>query len=247
MSRYLHATLAALPLLAIACRQPGTTPDRLASTDQTQRVTFRDTFDQDQVAPVWSFRTPDLWSLRRDGKERFLQMAEPPKRPMMPGIRRPQEFALYEPYEFRSFSLSCWLRIDRDPSVKGRDACIIFGRRDDTHFYYAHLSNESNGYHNGLIRVDGDSRRTLQPDNPYPPPAIMDADWHKVDILRDVDAGTIKVYVDEQEPPVFDVIDDTYDWGKVAIGSFDDHASFAGILIGGDARPAGRTMPDPAP
>jgi hypothetical protein len=64
-----------------------------------------------------------------------------------------------------------------------------------------------------------------------------------VDVVRDVDAGTIKVYVDldrgpKDQPPVFEAVDRTYDWGYVALASFDDHASFGRFGIEGQGRPA---------
>ncbi|MBI4580841.1 MAG: hypothetical protein HY718_14125, partial [Planctomycetes bacterium] len=160
--------------------------------------------------------------------------------PMLPGVRRPQEYAIYRPYEFRTFSLSCFVRLDRNPAVAARDACIIFARRDDTHFYYVHLSGLSAGTHNAIIRVDGATRTTLTPDADRPKAVMTDRNWHKVDLLRDCDTGRIQVFVDAYDAktarPYFEVTDKTYDWGFIALGSFDDYASFAHILIEGEAR-----------
>ena len=162
---------------------------------------------------------------------------------MLPGVRRPQEYALYAPYQFRSFSLSIRVRVDRAPSVLRRDAVVIFGWQDDTHFYYAHLSGLTDEWHNALVRVDGQTRVSLIPPASRPPPTLTDTAWHKVDILRDVNAGTIEVYVDaydETARPVFRAADRTYEWGHIGIGSFDDHASFASMKIEGEARAAAR-------
>lgn len=188
----------------------------------------------------WLFRTPAMWRVADEDGKRYLQMAEPPSRPMLSGVRRPQEYALYAPYEFRSFSLTCFVRADRDPAVAARDACIIFGRRDDTHFYYVHLAGVSDGAHNTVMRVDGATRQRLMPENYKPRPVMVDRAWHKVDVLRDCDRGLIQIFVDAYDPatakPYFEVTDRTYDWGHLAVGSFDDHASFARILIEGEAR-----------
>ncbi len=200
-------------------------------------------FDLDEPGDAWTFRTPRLWRIAVDGDRRFLQMAYPPERPLLPGVRRPQEYAVYNKFEFRSFSLACYVRIDRDPSVKGRDACILFCRLDDTHFYYAHLSNFTDDFHNNLIRVDGDTRRALLPADPNRRPAITDQNWHLVEVIRYADAGTIRVFVDrdkggEYAAPLFEATDRTYDWGTIALASFDDHASFGRLAIEGQARPA---------
>ena len=200
-------------------------------------------FKLDEPGDVWTFRTPELWRVAVEGDRRFLQMAPPPERPMLPGVRRPQEYAIYNKYQFRNFSLSCRVRVDCDPAVAGRDACIIFGRQDETHFYYVHLSNAASGSHNTIVRVDGDTRTTLLPAGQHPPVTVPGREWHKVDVLRDVDAGTITLYVDAYDPgratPWAQVRDTTYDWGHIGLGSFNDHASFGRILLAGEARRSG--------
>ena len=232
-------------LFAVGC----TELDQLKHPRQDRQdwsiVRVADGFDLDQPGEAWTFRTPQLWRIATDGQRRFLQMAYPPDRPLLPGVRRPQEYAIYNRFEFRSFSLACYLRVDRETSVKGRDACVIFGRRDDTHFYYAHLSNYTDAWHNNLIRLDGSTRYSLLPADPARRPAIIDQAWHLVDVIRDADAGTIKVYVDRDKggagaAPIFEVVDRTYDWGLIALGSFDDHASFGRLALEGQARSARR-------
>jgi hypothetical protein len=191
-------------------------------------------------ADSWMFRTPSLWKVAEDAGHRYLQMSEPPARPLASGVRRPQEYAIFRPYELRSFALSCFVRVDRDPATKARDACIILGRQDNTHFYYVHLSGLSDAAHNTIMRVDGTTRKRLLPDTYNPPPIMTDRQWHKVDVLRDCDTGSIQVYVDARDAatakPYFQVVDKTYEWGFVGIGSFDDFASFAKIMIEGEGR-----------
>jgi hypothetical protein len=202
-------------------------------------VSVFEQFQLDEAGENWVFRTPELWRVAQEGERHFLQMAIPPERPSLPGVRRPQEFAIYVPYEFRGFSLSAQVRCDRDPSVAYRDAVIIFGWQDETHFYYAHLSGATDEWHNALVRVDGQTRKSLVPVGQRPPPTLKDKAWHKVDVLRDAKAGTIEVYVDAYDAsarPVFRVVDRAYEWGHIGVGSFDDHASFANVKIEGEAR-----------
>jgi hypothetical protein len=234
-------------LIVVGFMQPGCESfgGRDSADQDFSIVSVADDFEFDEPSDAWTLRTPALWRIGAEGDRRFLQMLPQPQRAMMPGVRRPQEYAVYNKFEFRSFALACYVRIDRDPSVKGRDACIIFGRQDNTHFYYAHLSNYSDGVHNNLIRVDGQTRQSLLPADASRRPAIVDCNWHRVDVVRDVDAGTIKVYVDldrgpKDQPPLFEAVDRTYDWGFVALASFDDHASFGRLGIEGEARPAHR-------
>ena len=205
------------------------------------KVTVTDDFDFDAPGDAWNFRTPSLWRIAHEGRRRFLQMAIPPDQPVPPGIFQPWESALYGKYEFRSFSLSCRVRIDREVSVKGRDACIIFGRQDDNHFYSVCLSNDNDDFHNNIIVVDGRDHRPLLA-AARPAPAITDRNWHWVDMIRDVHSGPIRVYVDDDTKvsspsPLFEVKDRRYEWGAIGLGSLDDHASFARFAIEGQARP----------
>src|SRR5688500_15873028 len=80
-------------------------------------VSIRDNFEHPEPSDAWTFRTPELWRIAIEDGKQFLQMAFPPPRPMMPGIRRPQEYAVYNKYEWRSFSLSCLVRVDKDVTV----------------------------------------------------------------------------------------------------------------------------------
>ncbi len=232
---------------ASGCQTP---PAASPSGEGPLLVTVAQDFDLAEPSDAWAFRTPSLWWIAEEEGRKFLQMGIPPKRPTMAGIRRPQEYAIYSNYEFRSFNLSCQVRIDREITVAARDACIIFGRQDNTHMYYAHLSSLSDGgAHNVLMRVDGQTRRSLLPPGLQPPPAIRDGNWHQVSVIRDADTGRIRVYVDARslnDPPVFDVVDKTYEWGFIGLASFDDHASFARVLIEGQARrPGAQPAMDP--
>jgi len=218
------------------CGQPAVPA---AARRETVIVTVEDEFTGDEPAGHWTFRTPALWRVTQEGPRRFLQLLDLPGRTMMPGVRRPQEYAVFNAYEWRNCWISFWVRVDRDPAVAARDACVILGRQDNTRFYYVHLSGASDGVHTAVMCVEGDRRRSLAPEGWRPRPPLTDLAWHKVDVLRDFDAGKIVVKVDaadENSPALFDVIDRTYEWGHVGLGSFDDHASFGRVLIRGEAR-----------
>jgi len=223
-------------LSVFGCGETTTTP---ATRREIMHAAVRESFEL-PGADAWSFRTPELWSVAGEQGRRYLQMAEPPDRPMLPGVCRVQEYAIYEPYEFRSFALSCFVRVDRDEAVTTRDVCILFGRKDDTHYYYVHLSGLSDEAHNTIMRVDGDTRVRLLPEGFRPSPVMTDRNWHKVDVLRNCDTGLIQVYVDafdeQSARPYFEVSDKAYEWGFIGLGSFDNRAGFARVLIEGDAR-----------
>ncbi|HOW69374.1 MAG TPA: hypothetical protein PKY77_02135 [Phycisphaerae bacterium] len=243
MSRQLSQTAGALTLLLFLAFLPGcqTNPPRKSPVPDWFDVTLADDFEFDAPSSAWRFRTPSLWRIAYEGDRRFLQMAIPPEGTRPGAGIRPWEYAVYGRYEFRSFSLSCRVRIDRELTVEGRDVCILFGRQDPGHYYYLDLSADSGDFRNTLVRVDGPSRKALLSTTAARPPTITDRAWHRVDILRDVDSGTIKVYVDAEPnsappKPTLEGQDRSYPWGTIALGSFGHHASFARLAIEGQAR-----------
>jgi len=230
-------SLALVGLLVTACANPG---PGSSGDPAAMRVRVVEDFKLGEPGDAWAFRTPGLWKVTPEGERQILRLTTLPSGPVLPGVPRPREYAVYTRYRFGSFSLSCRVRNDTDPALAGRDACLVFGRQDATHFYYVHLSNADGECTNTVVRVDGDSRTDLLPPGKRPTPAITDRQWHKVDVLRDLKTGAITVYVDAYEAgaqPWAQLRDGTYPWGHIALGSFDAQASFAHLLIEGEAKP----------
>ncbi len=225
--------------LQSGCQGPQTAAPERPQQEVISLVNVHDEFEMDVPGDSWSFLNPGLWRIGVEGHRRFLQMAYPPDVSPPQGPQRPSEYALFNGYEFRSFSLNCRLRMDSAPRAEGNNACIIFGWRDHTHFYYVHLSNVCGEMSNTLVRVEGGTARSLIPLVDRKQPALTDKNWHKVDVLRDAGTGSIEVYVDafsEDAQPLFKVTDKTYEWGHIGFGACRDHASFFGVEFEGEAR-----------
>jgi hypothetical protein len=226
------ATCVLLPVVVGCLDQNKTKQSDSLTTYSTALV--EENFVLNELGDAWEPRTPELWQIVAETQDRHvLTMLPPPQRPMPPGVQRPQEYVIYTRHRFRSFNLSCRVRVDGDPTVAGRNACILFGRQGEAHYYYVHLSNVNEEFSNCLVRVDGDTRTKLaQPDKA----PMTDRDWHKVDITRDVDTGDIIIHVDaydEDARPWLKARDTTYAAGHLGLGSFNDQASFARVLIEG--------------
>jgi hypothetical protein len=58
-------------------------------------------------------------------------------------------------------------------------------------------------------------------------------DWHNVKVVRTVDDGMMKVYFDDMEKPYMTAQDKTFTWGRVGIGTFDDHGNFDDVVLRG--------------
>ena len=80
-----------------------------------------------------------------------------------------------------------------------------------------------------------------------PPAAGIDwgrDEWHHVRVVRRADEGLIEVYWDGAEQPVLAARDETFGWGRVGFGSFDDSGLVRNIVV---RAPQRRTPPDDAP
>ncbi|MEV8633159.1 PQQ-dependent sugar dehydrogenase [Streptosporangium sp. NPDC051023] len=188
----------------------------------------------------WAPRTPGKW--RFPGDEVIL--TEPGTEP--PGPRRPFEFAtLKTGPEFASVQIDAEIRLDEDVDIDERDVVMVFGYRSDTEYYYVHLSQSNEiEVHNGIFVVNNADRRRIDGhwDGTHgPPPAVTDAEWHKVRIRHCASTGEIAVYMNDSAVPLMTATDKTFGSGRIGFGSFDNFGRIRGLTVTGTAACAGRT------
>jgi len=58
---------------------------------------------------------------------------------------------------------------------------------------------------------------------------------HKVKIARDASDGSVEVFFDDMRRPVMEAIDETFAWGQIGIGAFDDLGNFDNLVLRGKA------------
>lgn len=145
-----------------------------------------------------------------------------------PPVRRPSEYALVKSEQPVGEFVIKAATLEPE-SLKNRDVCLIFGYQDDTHFYYAHISsNSDNKFHNIIMRVDGDRRTRINLEKD--PEPRLSSGWRTIRVQHSAD-GSIHVFVDDLTTPVMTANDQTYSVGKIGFGSFDDRAAFATLTI----------------
>lgn len=110
-----------------------------------------------------------------------------------------------------------------------RDLCFVFGYQDPAHYYYVHLAPAPDQHAHNAFLVDGAARRALLPVQAEG--MEWDDEWHQLRVVRDVQAGTVEVYVDGGEEPVIALEDRTLGVGRVGLGSFDDTGRFRGVRV----------------
>ena len=177
----------------------------------------------------WYLPDAEVWTIKNEDGNRVLHLTEGGLMGKNP--RRPVRFALFKPGCVTSFDLR--VRLRKDPKDGESDLLITFGYQDRLHFYYAHLSNDDKSpqAHNGLFKVDNADRQRIA--GLGAKPALSDTEWHDVRIERNVESGSIKLFMDGQSAPVFEVIDKSMIHGLVGFGSFNDTGVFDDIVLTG--------------
>jgi len=156
-------------------------------------------------------------------------------------VRRPYTTAVLTPETMQqdgqwANTISLRLRSLEPEGKKGRDAVVVLGYVDDTHYTYVHVSNDADGRaHNIIMKVQGDQRRTIhQPAQPEP--RLTGDGWHDVKVTYDR-AGRIHVYMNDMAEPLMRAVDADVVDKPMGVGSFNDRAAFTAIKLGRSPTP----------
>jgi hypothetical protein len=168
---------------------------------------------------AWDMPFPEDWEILQQGDLHYLHMKRN-REPLVP--RRPMQFARLKGVKVGSFTLDVNVR------RAGGSMIVVFNYVDTLHFYYVHLSENPGtqiSVHNGIFLVNGKPRDRIA--GLQATPALPDREWHHVRIVRNVQTGSIQVFMDNEKQPRFSVIDHTFDCGQVGLGSFDETGDFS--------------------
>jgi hypothetical protein len=147
-----------------------------------------------------------------------------------PGVpRRPLQFARLKGVGVGSFELRA--RVRRE----GKSMIVVFNYVDTLHFYYTHLSADrgtEQPVHNGIFIVNGEPRKRIA--GTEAAPALPDRDWHQLRVVRNIQAGSVEVFIDNGQQPLFSVNDRTFACGQIGFGSFDETGDFDDIELRSD-------------
>ena len=112
-----------------------------------------------------------------------------------------------------------------------RSLCLFFGYQDPAHLYYVHLGQKTDDHANQIFIVNNEPRKKISAKTTEGTP--WDNQWHHARVVRDVESGKIAVFFDDMKTPAMTAVDQTFTWGQVGIGSFDDTGNFDDVLIYG--------------
>ena len=175
----------------------------------------------------WDFIDPKSWKLEDHGLGQSLCIIQRESQ-YQPKVRSPLHIALIRDVEAANFELTFKVKSTKNTG-NHRDCCVFFNYQDPTNFYYVHLGAKPDPASGQIMIVDDSPRRPLTK-NEKPTP-WSESGWHEVKLVRDAEAGTIKVFFDDMETPHMQVNDKTFGKGRLGIGSFDDMDAFDEIKL----------------
>lgn len=177
----------------------------------------------------WKPATPDGWRIEEENGNLVLNQFvretdfEPP-------VRSPFNRAILDDPVVEDFVFQA--RVKSTVEDYGhRDVVVLFGYRDDTHFYYVHFGKTADDQAHTIHIVNEAPRHSIATDRTNGTP--WTDDWHVVRVQRDTRSGLIAAYFDDMTTPVMQAIDTTFTTGKIGLGTFDDTAMFDDIRIWG--------------
>ncbi|MGI9473002.1 MAG: hypothetical protein ACR2NZ_15790 [Rubripirellula sp.] len=191
---------------------------------EAPKVVFEEDFESGLRR--WEILDPGTWKLNDSGDSTTFEITARGSA-YKPPVRSPGHVALIKDLELGNFDITFKVRSTKDTG-NHRDCCVFFGFQDPTHFYYVHLGAKPDP-HSGQIMIVNDAPRLALTENEELTP--WDDQWHTVRLVRNVDAGTIKVFFDEMSEPHMEVEDKTFGSGRIGIGSFDDLNEFDEIVV----------------
>lgn len=148
-----------------------------------------------------------------------------------PPFRSPPNFALLKDLTVADFELTAKVQSTNVDAGPHRDMCIFWGYQDSSHYYYVHFGAQSDPNACQIFIVNNAARTpiTTKPAEGTP----WTTGWHEVRVVRRVGDGTIEVYFDDMDEPLMAAHDDTFKWGQVGLGTFDDNGNWDDFQLNG--------------
>ena len=185
-------------------------------------------------ATRWDPTDDSAWRVSKQGSNVIYALIKK-ESDYTPPVRSPLNRSLINDLTVGSFVLDVRLQ-STTADYPHRSLCLFFGYQDDAHLYYVHFGKVADDHANQVFIVNGEPRKKISTTST--PGTNWDDDWHHARIMRDVTTGSIRVYFDDMDVPVMTAKDDTFTWGRVGVGSFDDTGNFDEVIVFGDVKKA---------
>ena len=171
-------------------------------------------------------------ALRTTGKSTY----EPPH-------RSPPNFALVKDMVVGDFEITADVQSTNVDAGAHRDMCIFWGYQDAAHFYYVHFGAQADPHACQIFIVNNAPRTAITVNEAKGTP--WTTGWHKVKVVRRLADGAIEVYFDDLKQPFMTARDETFKYGRVGLGTFDDNGNWDNFQLRGvNAKPEKESAPE---
>lgn len=213
--------------LAAAAETPAECPVMLNGSKLP--MVFKADFSKD--AKAWTATDPDAWKLtKQDGNPIYSLFKQSDYKPP---VRCPHNQSYIKDLVVGDFVLEAELQ-STGRQYGHRDMCLFFGKQDESHLYYTHISpsaKEGDPHAHSIFIVNDAPRKSIADYR------IKNAKWgddfHKVRLVRNTKSGDILVYFDNMKKPIMKANDKTFLKGMVGVGSFDDTGNVRSFVVWG--------------
>jgi len=195
--------------------------------DEEMPLMFEADFEDGKV-DGWQATDDNAWRIEDGRGGKVLALSG--KSDYKPQVRSPLNINVVRDISVGSFVLELKM-LSTTKDYAHRDLCLFFGHQDPSHFYYVHIANKSDAHSNSIFIVDGKARVSIAKTRTEG--TKWDDNWHTVRLVRDVDKGTIEVFLDDMANPIMTAVDRQLVRGKGGVGSFDDTGRFDDIKLWG--------------
>ena len=215
--------------------------DKAAATDLGRRLAgveskrvFQEDFSTAASVERFAFAAPQHWKRVQVG-DRFALEHTHAGQDYQPPHRSPHNIALVKNLQLGSFVMEYEAQ-QTGEEYGHRDACVFFNFVDPAHYYYTHIATKSDPHAHQVFIVNDAPRIkiTSQGTDGFDWKGVDD--WHKIRIVRDLEAGEIEIYVDQMDRHILQANDKTHQWGYVGFGSFDDTGRVTNVRIYADVK-----------
>lgn len=190
-------------------------------------IDFKEDFEKG--ADNWEPMDKEIWTIKKSDRGNVFSQHKKESK-YKPAVRSPVNIALLKDRPVSDMELHAKV-LSTHKDYGHRDAVLVFGYQDATHFYYVHLGKETDDHANQIFIVNGEARKKISTKTSKGTP--WDEKWHNVKIVHRPSDGTIEVYFDDMKTPVMTATDKTFKHGRIGIGSFDDTTDWDDIRLFG--------------
>lgn len=210
----------------------------LFKEDFEQGLRHWTTTDPPKKKSVWHIKE----AVMRENKLNHVLRVTGPS-PYKPPHRSPHSIAWSKQVVDGSVDFTAKVQNTRPEAGPHRDLCLFWGGQDAAHFYYVHLGAKADPHSCQVMIVNDNDRKSITLENAKSTP-WTDA-WHQVKVRHDTASGLIEVFFDDMRKPRMMAKDKTFTWGRVGLGTFDDHGNFDDVEVRGKgkSKPIGDLKP----